>query len=541
MLNHHYTLYQIVRDLQQKLINTKIIECWTQEKDEVMFVFNDGGELYNLCVNLSDMEQAIYLRDKFARARANSKDLFPSILGGTIRKIDIADNDRTIFIRLNNKVIVINLGAKSEHNILILNNEHKIENTFYRQKELKHSDYVKRDNILPEANAENFKVVRRLLSNSNILLPRNYANDLLNKYSIDLNIESNTIDNLSDVIAEAMEIRKAALDSKQYYLYIYEDNTAILSLLPLSGEQPTPQIFTDIHLAITKRAGYQKRSEAINISKAGIIKKLAKIKAKIEKNIHLCSQGDELEQLIDNYKLYADVLMSVPNPMITSGNTIEMSDWEGNPISIPLDERLNLLDNSQRYYKKIKKLKTDLDKRKELLPKFQKRLDTINKVLNDIENINSIKEIKRYMSDITSKDKGMSKAINEGGEATKYREFELGEGYTLYVGRNAANNDELTMKFAKANDVWMHARGSSGSHTVLRGSESKEVKPPKNILKIAAQITAYYSKQKNAKYVPVAYTYKKYVHKPKGANLGAVVMSKEEVIMAEPKVPEGTD
>lgn len=541
MLNHHYTLYQIVRDLQQKLINTKIIECWTQEKDEVMFVFNDGGELYNLCVNLSDMEQAIYLRDKFARARANSKDLFPSILGGTIRKIDIADNDRTIFIRLNNKVIVINLGAKSEHNILILNNEHKIENTFYRQKELKHSDYVKRDNILPEANAENFKVVRRLLSNSNILLPRNYANDLLNKYSIDLNIESNTIDNLSDVIAEAMEIRKAALDSKQYYLYIYEDNTAILSLLPLSGEQPTPQIFTDIHLAITKRAGYQKRSEAINISKAGIIKKLAKIKAKIEKNIHLCSQGDELEQLIDNYKLYADVLMSVPNPMITSGNTIEMSDWEGNPISIPLDERLNLLDNSQRYYKKIKKLKTDLDKRKELLPKFQKRLDTINKVLNDIENINSIKEIKRYMSDITSKDKGMSKAINEGGEATKYREFELGEGYTLYVGRNAANNDELTMKFAKANDVWMHARGSSGSHTVLRGSESKEVKPPKNILKIAAQITAYYSKQKNAKYVPVAYTYKKYVHKPKGANPGAVVMSKEEVIMAEPKVPEGTD
>ncbi len=541
MLNHHYTLYQIVRDLQQKLINTKIIECWTQEKDEVMFVFNDGGELYNLCVNLSDMEQAIYLRDKFARARANSKDLFPSILGGTIRKIDIADNDRTIFIRLNNKVIVINLGAKSEHNILILNNEHKIENTFYRQKELKHSDYVKRDNILPEANAENFKVVRRLLSNSNILLPRNYANDLLNKYSIDLNIESNTIDNLSDVIAEAMEIRKAALDSKQYYLYIYEDNTAILSLLPLSGEQPTPQIFTDIHLAITKRAGYQKRSEAINISKAGIIKKLAKIKAKIEKNIHLCSQGDELEQLIDNYKLYADVLMSVPNPMITSGNTIEMSDWEGNPISIPLDERLNLLDNSQRYYKKIKKLKTDLDKRKELLPKFQKRLDTINKVLNDIENINSIKEIKRYMSDITSKDKGMSKAINEGGEATKYREFELGEGYTLYVGRNAANNDELTMKFAKANDVWMHARGSSGSHTVLRGSESKEVKPPKNILKIATQITAYYSKQKNAKYVPVAYTYKKYVHKPKGANPGAVVMSKEEVIMAEPKVPEGTD
>ncbi len=85
----------------------------------------------------------------------------------------------------------------------------------------------------------------------------------------------------------------------------------------------------------------------------------------------------------------------------------------------------------------------------------------------------------------------------------------------------------------------MHARGSSGSHTVLRSPTGKEAKPPKYVLQAAASITAYYSKQKNAKYVPVAYTFKKYVHKPKGAAVGAVVMSREEVIMAEPKLPSG--
>ena len=95
------------------------------------------------------------------------------------------------------------------------------------------------------------------------------------------------------------------------------------------------------------------------------------------------------------------------------------------------------------------------------------------------------------------------------------------------------------MKFAKPNDIWMHARGSSGSHTVLRSPNTKEAKPPKPILKLAAQITAYYSKQKNAKYVPVAYTQKKNVHKPRGANPGAVVMRREEVVMVEPMLPAG--
>jgi predicted ribosome quality control (RQC) complex YloA/Tae2 family protein len=66
----------------------------------------------------------------------------------------------------------------------------------------------------------------------------------------------------------------------------------------------------------------------------------------------------------------------------------------------------------------------------------------------------------------------------------------------------------------------------------------KEEKPPKMVLQKAAEITAYYSGARNAKYVPVIWTYKKYVRKPKGANVGAVIVAKETVIMAEPKLPE---
>ncbi len=91
------------------------------------------------------------------------------------------------------------------------------------------------------------------------------------------------------------------------------------------------------------------------------------------------------------------------------------------------------------------------------------------------------------------------------------------------------------MKFARPNDLWLHARGTSGSHAIIR--LEKETKIPKEILTKAAEITAYYSGARNAKYVPVVYTYKKYVKKPRGANTGAVVISKEDVIMVEPKLP----
>jgi predicted ribosome quality control (RQC) complex YloA/Tae2 family protein len=124
----------------------------------------------------------------------------------------------------------------------------------------------------------------------------------------------------------------------------------------------------------------------------------------------------------------------------------------------------------------------------------------------------------------------------EQEQESRFRMFDLGDGYILYVGKNAANNDELTLRFAKPNDLWFHARGSSGSHAVLR--LNKEEKVPKHIMQKAASITAYYSGSKKAKYTPVCYTYKKYVHKPKGANPGSVTLSREEVMMAEPKLPE---
>jgi len=118
-----------------------------------------------------------------------------------------------------------------------------------------------------------------------------------------------------------------------------------------------------------------------------------------------------------------------------------------------------------------------------------------------------------------------------------FRIFPLGEGFEVWVGKNSEANDLLSFKYTGQNDLWFHVRGTSGSHTILKLPENFDGVMPKEYIKSAAEICAYYSKAKNAKSVPVAYTEGKNVSKYKGAKSGSVVIKGEKVIKVQPKVP----
>jgi predicted ribosome quality control (RQC) complex YloA/Tae2 family protein len=117
------------------------------------------------------------------------------------------------------------------------------------------------------------------------------------------------------------------------------------------------------------------------------------------------------------------------------------------------------------------------------------------------------------------------------------RVYFLPGGWEVWVGRNARQNDELTHKRASQKDLWFHARGCQGSHTVLRISSGKG-EPPRAIIEAAAAIAAFHSKARRSNLVPVAYTEKRYVRRPRGAPAGTAVMMREKVLMVEPKEPE---
>lgn len=113
--------------------------------------------------------------------------------------------------------------------------------------------------------------------------------------------------------------------------------------------------------------------------------------------------------------------------------------------------------------------------------------------------------------------------------------YELADGFEVLAGKTDIDNDILSLKTAKANDLWFHVRGMPGSHVVLRHAEDD--KPAGAIIKQAAAVAAWHSKARNAGVVPVSCTEAKHVGKPRGAKPGSVSIKREKTIKVRPALP----
>jgi len=96
------------------------------------------------------------------------------------------------------------------------------------------------------------------------------------------------------------------------------------------------------------------------------------------------------------------------------------------------------------------------------------------------------------------------------------------------VGRNARENEELSLKFAKSDDLWLHAQGTPGSHVVVRLEKGSD--PPPETIKDAATLALLYSDLKKSGKGEVIYTRRKYVRKAKGQPPGTVTVTQEKAI-----------
>jgi predicted ribosome quality control (RQC) complex YloA/Tae2 family protein len=536
MIRHYYTLFHVVNELKT-LIGCKLAECFSQEKNSLIFNFSDGINENYLQYFGNPPNASLFIRNNYSRARKNSVDLFELITGDVLQNVLIYENNRIIQMDFINTKLYFLMFGGAKSNVVAINREGKIIDV------LKSKHYTSGDKFLvPEANLksiENFSAETAIINafaKSNYNLGKYYAGEVIQRCEIsaDRKISEMSASALNYLKSSAEEIRSECLNSKKYYILNIDDGI-LLSLIRLKAYPEVIEEYTSVSEAIYKRIISEIKTDRYDSLYKEIELKLTKQQDKILKNLELMKDETKIFERAKKYNLYAELLISNPKSKMKSGNQINLKDYEGNEIIIPLDEKLTLMENANKYFAKAKNAKEELRIRKKRLPELELRLYKIEnavKLLNEAKTYNELDKLKKNLKDLT----GIRMTEESNDISTKFREFDLGEGYTLYVGKNAANNDELTMKFAKPNDMWFHSRGSGGSHAVLR--LNKDQKPSKSIIKKAAAIVAYYSQARNAKYTPVAYTYKKYVRKPKGANPGTVMITREEVIMVEPGLPE---
>jgi predicted ribosome quality control (RQC) complex YloA/Tae2 family protein len=114
--------------------------------------------------------------------------------------------------------------------------------------------------------------------------------------------------------------------------------------------------------------------------------------------------------------------------------------------------------------------------------------------------------------------------------------FVSSDGFDIYVGKNNIQNDMLTLKFAKSNDIWMHTKNIPGSHVIVCAQREKEISD--TTLTEAANLAAYFSKARESTLVPVDYTEKRNVKKPNGAKPGFVIYETNKTAYITPNEEE---
>ena len=114
-------------------------------------------------------------------------------------------------------------------------------------------------------------------------------------------------------------------------------------------------------------------------------------------------------------------------------------------------------------------------------------------------------------------------------------EYELENGFKVYAGKTDADNDLLSLRFARANDYWFHVKGMPGSHVILRVEEHE---PDRATLEQAASIAAHHSRARDGGTVAVNVTQARHVTKPKGAEPGTVQIKRERTLKVKPGLPK---
>ncbi len=268
----------------------------------------------------------------------------------------------------------------------------------------------------------------------------------------------------------------------------------------------------------------------------GIEKQESKI-SKIETALAKAEKADEL-------RAYGEIILAHAHLIQKGDNTISGPDYTKDPqknITVPIEPNLTPAENAQAYFRRYQKAKRSRAVLEKQLRMAQRELSYLENTEQTITDANSVHLLKETRAELIEqgyiKEKKKRKEKKRKKEApSKPMEIQTDHGFLIMVGRNNRQNDLLTMKTAQSNDLWLHAKDIPGSHVVVRRRGEDDI--PKEIIEKAASIAAYFSKARSAGKVPVDYTLKKHVRKPKGAKPGMVIYDHQKTILAEPREPK---
>ena len=208
-------------------------------------------------------------------------------------------------------------------------------------------------------------------------------------------------------------------------------------------------------------------------------------------------------------------------------------------IEIPLKPELSPQQNAAKFYKEYAKAKTAEKILTQQLAQGEAEAEYLAAVLDELSRAESEADLAEIRQELEAG--GYLRPADRKKQPklppSKPMEFVSGDGYRIFVGRNNRQNDQLSMKTARKDDLWLHIQKFHGTHVIIACAG---MRPPDRTVTEAAMLAAFYSQAKNGQNVPVDVTQVRNLRKPNGAKPGMVVYDRYQTVIVtpDPELPE---
>lgn len=297
--------------------------------------------------------------------------------------------------------------------------------------------------------------------------------------------------------------------------------------------KPAPSRFADtlggvhpVSKAIDAYYREQESTHAVDRIKEERRRVLKKALKKEQRLIEARRSDLEKAATYHDYARYGELIKSNLSAITKGADHIEVIDYfdEQLPtITIPIDAMKSPHGNMDDYFRKHRKY---LTAERELKPRIEQAelgLARLRQELQEIEQETWTPPATPSLR-LSVATRTRARAIDQ--PRRPFRRFTSTDGFPIFVGRNARENEDLTFGLAKRDDLWLHARGTPGSHVVVRLAKGTD--PPPETLRDAATLALLYSDLKKSEKGDVIYTRRKWVKKAKGQAPGAVIVTQEK-------------
>ena len=535
-----FFLHHMVEELRTELLNGRIQKINQPFDQELVLQIRSNRKSHRLLLSAHPVFGRIQLTESTFENPAQPSTfimvLRKYLQGAVIESIEQIENDRIVEITVSNKneigdhiqaTLIIEIMGKHSNILLVDKSSHKILEV------IKHIGFSQNS-------------YRTLLPGATYIAPP--STETLNPFMVKdeklfeiLQTQETTAKNLQSLFQglgrdTATELEKQLLNDKlaTFRNFFGQETKPCLtdksfSCVPFStkieGHFSSLSQLLDVYYKdkAERDRVKQQASELIRRVENELQKNRQKLK-KQEKELQATENAEEFRQ---KGELLTTFLHQVPNDQ---DQVILENYYTNQPITIALDKALTPNQNAQRYFKRYQKLKEAVKYLTDLIEETKATilyLESVETVLNQA-GLDEIAEIREELIQTGFIRRRQREKIQKRQKPEQYL---ASDGKTIiYVGRNNLQNEELTFKMARKEELWFHAKDIPGSHVVISGN----LNPTDEVKTDAAELAAYFSKGRLSNLVQVDMIEVKKLNKPTGGKPGFVTYTGQKTLRVTP-------